>query len=517
MLIMRLAQNEEKIMKNYEQKYILKQEKIFRMTPATAIRHLPVVDQKHDEQKRPNFTSMPLQNAMRLLSDQNRNIYVTMVDYGFLDVAINLYLTSFKRLGIKNYVFVALNKRCCDVLDARKINCVRYFSENEAGLMASVYGTNTYNKKTHFKSKIVLELLKLGFNPLFVDADIVFIKNMGSTILKLGQRFDLVAQYDIVEMNSGLYYGNSTAKLVDLFTDVARSMLLPKTANKSEQKLVNAALRRHRNVSTHYLDMNRVCPGVKYWERYKIQFNVMHPWTLARASKTSDVDVIHNNWIFSKAAKVYRFKESLMWLVDDNEYYSSTTRKYLKYNNPYIRGNGKGKTLERKALENALSIGYLLNRTVILPSFHCHETRDEICVRNDQECSLLSHYQVATFDQFFADSYREHVFLSHDLVPETIRQSQSKTFFFNTESKVFTLADLAKHEIAHVLTPTDKQRGATANEITEWLGDVKEHVLVFHDLYDAFVGFENMTSFVDINHRLRSAWKKCPYRQDCFK
>ena len=485
-------------------------------TASTTLKNIAPV-QKNNEQKLPKLSSMTLQNAISSISDQNRNIYVSMVDYGFLDVAINLYLTSFKRLGIKNYLFVALNQRCCDVLDARNINCVRYFSEYEAGLTASNYGTKTYKKKTHFKSKLVLELLKLGFNPFFLDADIVLIKNIGSTVFKLGQRFDMVAQRDVSAMNTGFYYGKSTAKLVDLFTVFVHAMLLPKIGEKSEQQLVNTVLRNHTNVRIYYLDMNRVCPGVKYWVRHKIHFSSMHPWKQAGAPTTPDVDVVHNNWITSKQAKIYRFKESLMWLVDDNGYYSSTTRKYLKYNNPYVSGTGRGKALELEALRNALSIGYLLNRTVILPAFHCHETRDRICTRNDQECSLLNHYHVATFDQFFTNSYREHVFLSHDLVPETIRQSQSKTFFIETESQDFTSTEVKVegHGIAQSLMPKNKQRGATITEITEWFGDVKEHILVFHDLYGAFAGFDDSTSFADINHCLRHAWKKCSYGQSC--
>ena len=382
----------------------------------------------------------------------------------------------------------------------------------------SVYGTNTYNKKTHFKPKIVLELLKLGFNPILVDADIVFLKNISSIFFKLGQRFDLVAQKDVKTMNTGFYYGLSTAKLVKLFTAFEQSMLPAKAAEANDQMLAKTVLRKHRKVRIHYLDMNRVCPGVKYWEQHQIHFNVMHPWSLAGASKTPDVVAVHNNWMYSKEAKIYRFKESLMWMVDDNDYYSSTTRNYLKYDNPYIRGGeGRGKALELQALQNALSIGYILNRTVILPSFHCYETRDEICTRDDQECSLLAHYHVATFDQFFGDSYREHAFLLHDLVPSAICQSKSKLFFIESEPQDFSSVELVEHDVAHVLTPRDKQRGATANEITDWFGDVNEHVLVFHDLYGAFAGFDNITSFADVNNRLRHAWKSCSYRQNCLK
>jgi len=45
--------------------------------------------------------------------------------------------------------------------------------------------------------------------------------------------------------------------------------------------------------------------------------------------------VVHNNWIVGKQAKVYRFREHLMWQYDSGaeQYYSSQTRCYLTYAN----------------------------------------------------------------------------------------------------------------------------------------------------------------------------------------
>ena len=111
-------------------------------------------------------------------SDKNNNIFVALVDYGFVDVAINLYLTSFKRLSIANYLFVALNTKCCDILRSRKIDCVHYTREFEDGNSASRFGSTAYNVKTNFKIKLVLDVMQLGFNPFLVDLDIVFFANL---------------------------------------------------------------------------------------------------------------------------------------------------------------------------------------------------------------------------------------------------------------------------------------------------------------------------------------------------
>jgi hypothetical protein len=49
------------------------------------------------------------------------------VDLGFLDMSMNLYLSSFKPLGIENYLFMALDSDVCDVMSARNINCYPYY------------------------------------------------------------------------------------------------------------------------------------------------------------------------------------------------------------------------------------------------------------------------------------------------------------------------------------------------------------------------------------------------------
>ena len=43
--------------------------------------------------------------------------------------------------------------------------------------------------------------------------------------------------------------------------------------------------------------------------------------------------VVHNNWIVTKSAKIYRFKETGLWSYDHQGYFSNKTNKYLTYNN----------------------------------------------------------------------------------------------------------------------------------------------------------------------------------------
>ena len=80
--------------------------------------------------------------------------------------------------------------------------------------------------------------------------------------------------------------------------------------------------------------------------------------------------VIHNNWIVSKEAKIYRFKETNMWFLDDDRYYSDENRKYLLYYNPIINKPPKGfnvREAKTSALRNGFKMAEILNRTLIIP------------------------------------------------------------------------------------------------------------------------------------------------------
>ncbi|ESO07128.1 hypothetical protein HELRODRAFT_170429 [Helobdella robusta] len=116
--------------------------------------------------------------------------------------------------------------------------------------------------------------------------------------------------------------------------------------------------------------------------------------------------VVQNNWIISKEAKILRFKEKNMWLVDKEGYYSDKNRKYLIYDNPVLKQSYSCVYVkEEKALKTALAIAQILNRTLILPRFHCNKSRPT------EKCSLNSWLKVTEFDNQFAGSYRESSFL----------------------------------------------------------------------------------------------------------
>jgi len=66
------------------------------------------------------------------------------------------------------------------------------------------------------------------------------------------------------------------------------------------------------------LDKYRYACGLEYFDNARRWFPT-EPLGCYDKNASRCADVVHNNWIVSHEAKVYRFKEHLMWLYDKGE------------------------------------------------------------------------------------------------------------------------------------------------------------------------------------------------------
>ena len=209
---------------------------------------------------------------------------------------------------------------------------------------------------------------------------------------------------------------------------------LTKRSRIDDQKALNMAIemlmKQNQDelaLRVNVLDRNRFLSGFYYFMKYGQKLP-----KLCDGGKPSRKSVcplvVHNNWIIGKEAKIYRFREHLMWKYDgDDQYYSSETRRYLTYTNPKpTTAAARKNMIERQisALKTALAIGHLINRVVILPTFHCGRSAAF------WPCSLNSVLvDIKTFEDCFSGRYRESSFLRHPKVPDSVKQDVTNRKF----------------------------------------------------------------------------------------
>ena len=174
------------------------------------------------------------------------------------------------------------------------------------------------------------------------------------------------------------------------------------------------------------------------------------------------------------------------------------------YDNLYPWRPGK----ERRALITALILGKILNRIVILPKFHCYACVAECNKRADNTCAFNALFHVKSFDYHFSGQYREHGFLKHPKIPDTITGSITPKIHIatkgNQDKDRLALRDTIR------INPKNKTR-ILEKDIINWFGHGSFSnfaVLSFHSL-DFNIQVED-TSWLNI---FDDALKVSNYRQ----
>lgn len=431
---------------------------------------------------------------------------------------------------------------CVETLKEYNIHVVHGETDKE-GEYASSYGSEAFRRKTHLKTSMVLKALRMGYNVLLVDVDIVFLKNPFPYFTC--EKCDIHIQTDGPEINAGFYFVRPTDASIILH-ERALKLGLQSTQMTSQKALaaVMETMIGSELLQVEILNVQQFPPGMVYFEEGQRMFYM--------DNTCSECVIIHNNWIVTAAAKRYRFREHLMWQVDQDGYYTDRQATYLYYENPVDFGAKYTLYQEIDALKTALSIGYILNRTVIVPDFHCYpdseynqidiqlisnrcleQRHDHIdpghtcsfsdfecstatCHKQANRCSLNTHIHIETFDKYFDKAYREHVFMMHPKVPAGIHLSQSEIILI--ESSVSQMYENTKsfqqnlHE--RLLTPADISGGVSVQEIQRWFKPYEQtSLLILHSLYSVFKGFPDEPQFDDIRKKLHHGIIPSNYRQ----
>ena len=353
----------------------------------------------------PTNPTTPFVRALQDVSYKNRTVLLSLVDEGFVTMAINFYLTSIKPHKIENYLILTMHNETCRKLAVYKINCFKY-RDCPGGHKSDEVGTPQFIEKMNVRTDMMIEALQAGISVLHSDTDVIFMKSPFYHIpCKVGQ-CDLAALKDYYHFNAGFLYANPSA--LSVYTSMKELSLKDPTMN--DQVQLNRVIGpRIENKTIRFVALSEAqfqSGKLFYADGRRVYADSM--------KACSQCVVVHNNWIVGLENKIYRAKELHQWLVNYNRYYTNTTRKYITYNNtkPYTKKN------QIMALQSALAAGRVLNRTVILPKIYCNETI---------ECGLNSLARMKTFDPVFSGKYREHSFLTHPLVPSAVKKSVKKT------------------------------------------------------------------------------------------
>jgi hypothetical protein len=447
-------------------------------------------------------------------------VIIGVGDSGFLPMLHNFIETSVKRHALRHYFVFALDKGMCGQVPSLDGAIVCHTWSEAGSLKGGNYGSPEFARLVNVKSEVVLASVLLGYDSLLVDGDIVFLRNPLPYLADVTANNDLLIQDDASGgLNSGFMLVKANPRgLAFIGESVSISRGDPKLR---QQPAVNAAIKKlasQGRLRHHVLPTTTFPCGKDYFESPKRR---MFPWE----NPCRDCYIMHNNWIVSTTAKVFRFKENLQWLVDSpDRYYSDSGRKYLQFGNP---ASNLSKDKEIAALKAAFILGRMLKRVVILPEFRCHRCSvagdggaKGGCSGGVDRCMFLANYGIRELEKAMGGTtFRETMFRYNPLTPTGVRlefdwdRDGPEAMEAPSEpSYLIASSPPEGFDPERVRSPRDAGR-PTEGEIQGWFGDIESSVLLFHSLYDLRPEFSSRNDADDFESQWAGAIKPKSLRQ----
>ncbi|XBJ11602.1 hypothetical protein VPH35_016276 [Triticum aestivum] len=270
-----------------------------------------------------------LEMLLRFVADENRSVVLGVAGASYRDMLMS-WVCRLRQLRVTNFAVCALDQETYEFSVLQGLPVFRDpTSPKNVSFDDCHYGTQCFKRVTKVKSRIVLEIIRMGYNVLLSDVDVYWFHNPVQFLHSLGPA-TFAAQSDEYNetgpinlprrLNSGFYYARS-----DSATITAMEMVVKHAAksNSSEQpsfydvlcgkegvnRLGNdRCLEPSTNLTVVFLDQD-LFPNGAYkglWERHDLRL----------ACRNLGCFIIHNNWVNGRKKKLWRQMASGLWDYD---------------------------------------------------------------------------------------------------------------------------------------------------------------------------------------------------------
>lgn len=292
-------------------------------------------------QKRTEYKQV--EDLLPLISPyNNRTVILVAVSDLYRDMLMS-FVCMLRRLSLPSPLVGALDP---DIYQFAEEQGLAVFYDNSAQKArlesakngtACKFGTACFKMVTKLKSRAVLHVLKLGYNVLWSDVDIVWLRDPFKEILEypvgtFPVQSDQPKRWEPANgangtsvpggaINSGFYYARAEPKVIEALEAIVEDA---KTTNTSEQPSFFKVL--CGNGSTTVGSDECVWPenGLRtiFMPRLlhpngKYNYYWHNPKTAAACMKKGCA-TLHNNWIKGRQAKINRMKVKGLWYYDPN-------------------------------------------------------------------------------------------------------------------------------------------------------------------------------------------------------
>ena len=409
--------------------------------------------------------------ALQKTAAHAKTLTLTIADRENLDILYN-FLEHTEALEMKPIV-ICTEAETYDVIEAEKElsfpNAVLFFLPSFDSSADALKPRIT--RVEAIKYNITLQLMVLGHAVLMTDPDVTWVKNPFAAFVC--RACDVEVQKGFYGLSPGVAFYRPTKNSQAMVKEIMQTILQrPQSKDQTIFTEIVQKLTKVKKVNAGTLPEAKFPNGQTWYHQHYLESIPM-----------TDIVCYHNNFVRGKSQKIFRARALGIWSLDTDAYYSNTETKYLQYENPFP--NMKG--FEERALETAFKIGQMLDRKVILPTFTCPPGKFQCQYKQPGQCfcSLAEILNLDAFESKHRYQYREHLFLQHPKVPESVNTSLSEVMLIENKDivNIKPLYSLSNR----VFRPQNIMTGATSQEIMNWFGVLGNYsVLRFSSLYGAY-------------------------------
>ena len=340
----------------------------------------------------------------------NQHIVITMINYAYIDLAMH-WTYRLQRLGVNNFFIHALDSQSAAHLQQHNLSYLCYFNaQNQSVNHASyaLWGSAEFKNIGNTKLILTNQILKLNYSIIVTEIDVIWFENLNHQLQEYSQQYDVIAQGNpfldpMNRRNIGFFYLPARPPTKEIMNEVEAILL--KDPSIWDQVVFNQVV--DRAVAKKKVKDLLLNSTAYAFENFFLDPKIPMDQTV----------IAHLIGLDSAAAKTFVIKERAF--SEDVFGYLSVSRKYLTYNNPSIDPNA-----QIEQLTKALHLSVVLNRTLILPRFHCNHMDYYNAFHKTKLSFNCTAERLVSIEHLNANfSIRENSFLTNPLVPPHIRSS----------------------------------------------------------------------------------------------
>ncbi len=253
----------------------------------------------------------------------NKIKLITLTNFGYIKYILNL-LASLKNINLSHKLIVyCLDKQSVDFLKNKFDDIQVKYVENEFNVSdLTDFRTSGWNKIVFYKLKIIKENLDKGYDVIFTDGDIVFLKDPINYLKNEISDYDLLCQEDVLPIKKELVENQNPLAYRDLSeTDELNSGFM---YIKNNEVMKNFFDYSKVDINTFKCDQIYLNDHKKKLKYKKLKLDLFptgyYYYTQIDYAKR-DLDkvafIIHFNFNFAKTTKIEYIKLHKKWFLQD--------------------------------------------------------------------------------------------------------------------------------------------------------------------------------------------------------